>query len=409
MRWYCAGIGICLPIVLLCGCGRAGDPRKADPRPAPVHAVAARVGRISPALTLSGFIAPLQNVAISSALQEPADAVYVREGDSVSAGQTLAVLDTADLRANYASAERTAAEAQAKVAQARDQGTLNIQQGRGDLASAQSQLAQAQQKASLSRVTLSRDRQLYAQGFLARQVLDNDTTQYQSDEQAVASARAAVETAAVTVGVNGNDSRGLQQDNLRSAQASAASAQAQAQQIAVQISKATIVSPVDGVVVNRNINVGQYPGSAQIFTVQQVGTVYAMLNASGDQLFLVHPGAAAQVSLPNVPTKRMPGVVEAVLGQAEPGTTNFVVKVRLANPGRILQSGMVVTARIALGAVTGVMIPTSAFVDATHDAVRTVGRNGTITVATVRDVAEQGSYSIVEGLNPNARVVVQAQ
>jgi multidrug resistance efflux pump len=316
-------------------------------------------------------------------------------------------LDTADLRANYNAALRNAEDAASRVAQTRDQGQLNIEQGKSSLASAQAQLSQAQQKLALADITLRRDRQLYSQGFLARSVLDSDTTEYDSDRQAVSSAQAAVENAATAVQINGDPSHGLQQETVVSASAASASARAQADQIAVQIAKATIVSPVDGIIVNRNLNPGQYPGSSIVFTVQQIGTVYAMLNASSDQVFLIRPGAAAQVSIGTLHEMQLPGVVEAVLGQPQPGGTNFVVKVRVANPQHVLQSGMVASATISLPGVYGAIVPASAFVDAAHDAVRTLSQDGTTRVVPVRSIAEDGTRSVVQGLPPNARVVVQ--
>jgi HlyD family secretion protein len=397
-----------LPCSLLTACSSKAARTPATPaRDPPPRTVRVTEGRLQPSVTLSGIIAPFQNVTISSSLQEPADAVYVNEGDAVRAGQLLAQLDTADLEANYNAALRNADDAYLRVAQTRDQGTLNIQQGNSAYASAESQLAQAQQKLNLSQVTLQRDRALYAQGFLSHQVLDNDTTEYESDRQAVTSAKANLENAAATVRVNGNDASGLQQENVASARAGAASAKAQAQQIAVQISKASIRSPVDGVVINRNLNPGQYPGNASIFTVQQINTVYAMLNASSDQVFLIRPGTPADVSVGSLRTNTMHGIVEAVLGQAQPGGTNFMVKVRIANPSGALKSGMVVAARIRLPAIAGTMIPTGAFIDAAHDAVRMQQRDGTIGVVTVRDLAEDGAHSIVDGLPANARIVVQ--
>ncbi len=409
MRSFTGAVaGVLAATLVLCGCSR-GTRAAAQPTDAPLHMVDVRSGSVAPSLVLAGLIAPHQNVAISSALQEPADGVYVREGDRVAAGQVLARLDTADLRANYDAALRNAEDARSRIAQTRDQGVLAIQQSKGDLASAQSQLTQARQKMSLSQLTLQRDRQLYVQGFISRQTLDNDTTQYRSDEQAVESAQASVQTASASVNVNGDNSRGLQQENVTSARAAAASAQAQADQIAVQITKATIISPVDGVVINRNINSGQYPGSSQIFTIQEMNTVYAMLNASSDEVFRIHNGMEAAVSVPGLNARPMRGIVEAVLGQAQPGSTNFVVKVRVANAGGVLQSGMVVSARISLPAVAGPMIPTSAFVDASHDAVRTANADGTTRVVAVRDIADDGAYSIVDGLGPRTRVVLPVQ
>lgn len=402
---------ICACIVLesafLAACSHTAQSAVTTQRDPPPHTVPIVQGRLSPSMALSGMIAPFQNVTISSTLQEPADAVYVREGDAVRAGQLLAQLDTADLQANYNAAVRNAEDASARIAQTRDQGTLNIQQGSSGLVSAQSDLAQAQQKVALAQVTLHRDRELYSQGFLSRQTVDNDTTEYETDRQAVASAKAEVQNASATVRVNGNASGGLQQENLASARAAAASAKAQADQIAVQISKAAIRSPVDGIVINRNLNPGQYPGNAAIFTVQQIDTVYAMLNASSDQVFLIRPGASADVGIGTLHSKTMRGVVEAVLGQAQPGGTNFIVKVRITNAGSLLQSGMVVSARVRLPPITGAMIPTGAFIDAAHDAVRMQRRDGTINVVTVRDLAEDGGRSIVDGLPANARIVVQ--
>lgn len=391
------------------GCGRRSDAATSHPSDPPFRTVAVQHGHVVPSVTLAGLIAPLQNVTISSSLQEPADTVSVNEGDYVHAGQVLAQLDTADLRANYDAAARSADDATARVSQSRYQAQLALQQGRSDFESAKTALAQAQQKLSLSQVTLQRDQQLYAQGYLSHQVLDSDTTQYETDRQSVVSARATLQTAEETVRVNGTSTQGLQQENVVSALASAASARAQAKQIAVQISKATIVSPVDGIVVNRNLNPGQYPGSSMIFTVQEIHVVYAMLNASSDQVFLIQQGTPATITVAAVRSHKARGVVEAVLGQAQPGSTNFTVKVRIPNADRVLQPGMVVSADIALPPVSGPMIPTSAYVDASHDAVRVQNADGTTRIVTVRNVADDGSNSIVQGLGTGARVVLQQQ
>jgi multidrug efflux pump subunit AcrA (membrane-fusion protein) len=67
----------------------------------------AQQGTVYPRTVLSGIIAPLQNVGITSSLTEPADAVYVKEGEHVHRGQVLAQLDTADLRAQLAQYQAT--------------------------------------------------------------------------------------------------------------------------------------------------------------------------------------------------------------------------------------------------------------------------------------------------------------
>jgi hypothetical protein len=67
---------------------------------------------------------------------------------------------------------------------------------------------------------------------------------------------------------------------------------------------------------------------------------------------------------------------------------------------------MIASADVELPSVHGWMIPASAFVDAAHDAVRLQSGDGTTRVVAVRAVAEDGEYSVVAGLPPNARVVL---
>ena len=139
-------------------------------------------------------------------------------------------------------------------------------------------------------------------------------------------------SAALNAKVNGSYQQGLQAANVASAQADAASAHAQADQIQAQIDKALIVSPVDGVVVNRNLNPGEYPGSRTIFTVQQLDPVYAELNASSEDVFRIRRGAAVDHR-----RRRQRGLYRGRITpssvRSQPGSTNFTVEAILANPG----------------------------------------------------------------------------
>ena len=92
--------------VALTACGGHAAP-SATPAPF-VQTAVASFGTIEPQRRLAGVIAPYENVAVQSSLSVPADAVYVHEGDVVRAGQVLAVLDTADLRAQLQSDRATA-------------------------------------------------------------------------------------------------------------------------------------------------------------------------------------------------------------------------------------------------------------------------------------------------------------
>jgi len=180
----------------------------------------------------------------------------------------------------------------------------------------------------------------------------------------------------------------------------------------MQIAKATIVSPIDGVVVNRNLNPGEYPASRTLFTLQQLDNVYAELNASSADTFAIPIGAPVTLSVSGASGQSYSGRVVAVLGQVTPGSTNFTVKVLVANPDEKLQSGIPVTAVATLPPVTGVGIPTTAFLDETHTTIMIADDELVDTVAKtvhVREIGSNATTSIVTGLKAGQSVVSNGQ
>jgi multidrug efflux pump subunit AcrA (membrane-fusion protein) len=382
-----AAFALLAAAVLTAGCGNGGSAggrrARAGASPNPIPTATAKVTTVRATTTISGFVAPLLNVAITSALSEPTDVVNVNEGDRVRPGQVLAVLDTADLRAQLAQAQatvvadqRTAESDDAKVAQTRYTATLNIGQGGNSTLSARAALAQAQQNLKNDNVNLVRDQQLLTSGYIAQQVLDQQRTQVLNDQAAVRNAQAQLQSAILNQNVNGTLNRGLQAAvvqsavaDARAAHAAVSQAQATVQQYEAQIARATVISPIDGVVINRNLNPGEYPGSRTIFTLQRLDHVYAMLNASSTDTFEIPVGAPVSLVVAGTNSQTYRGDVVAVLGQVTPGSTNFTVKVLVTNADGRLQSGLPVTASASLPAVHGVGIPTTAFLDDTHTTV----------------------------------------
>lgn len=419
---------ILVAAALMSGCGSRGGARagRQTASPNPIPTAAAKMTTVRATSTISGIIAPFQNVALSSSLSEPTDSVPVSEGDHVRAGEVLAVLDTADLQAQLAQAqaavvtdERTAASADAKVTQIRYTARLNIGTANDQVKSAQAALAQAQHTLTLDTANLQRDKELLAGGYIAQQAFDQQQTLVNNDQAAVRTAQANLQTTVTQQQVNGNNSAGLQAANIASAIADANASHAMVDQARAQvrglqttISKATIVSPVDGVIVNRNLNPGEYPGARTVFTIQQLNQVYAELNASSADTFAIPVGAPVSMSVSGGGTNTYSGKVVAVLGQVTPGSTDFTVKVVVQNPDGKLHSGLPVSATISLPAITGVGIPTAAFLDDTHTSVMIADDELTDVVAKtvhVRELASDGTTSIVTGIKAGQAVVANGQ
>jgi RND family efflux transporter MFP subunit len=219
--------------------------------------------------------------------------------------------------------------------------------------------------------------------------------------------------------VNGTPQKGLQEATVASSIADAAAARAaieqargQIQQYRTEIQKATVLSPVDGVITNRNLNPGEYPGSRTIFTIQELDKVYADLNASSEDTFAIPAGAGVTLAVSGAGAQQFDGKVVAVLGQVTPGSTDFTVQVVVQNPGHKLQAGLPVSATIALPAIHGIGIPTTAFLDDTHTSVM-IAQDQLVDVVAktvkVKELGSDGTTSIVTGIKPGQAVIANGQ
>ncbi|HEY0615222.1 MAG TPA: efflux RND transporter periplasmic adaptor subunit [Candidatus Elarobacter sp.] len=397
-----------LGLALATGACARSQPPAPQAAAAVVPVLAVRQGAVTPRTTLSGVIAPLQNVGITSSLAEPADAVYVKEGDRVTRGQRLALLDTADLRAQLAEYQATVASNAAKASQTYDQAGLTIVQNANTVEQARAAVRQAQLTLANDTLNLTRDADLLRQGYIPQQQYDTLAATVGNDRQAVSAAQVTLQNDIKQVAANGTTASGLQGSMVAAAQATTQISQAQADQIRVQIAKATIVSPIDGVVVNRNLNPGEFPGTRQLFTLQETSRVYAVLNGSSAQISGLRTGGTASVVASSLPGKQFTGSVAGILNALTPGSTNFVVKVVLANPTGALRPGMAVSGSATLPTTRGLMIPDTAFLDTTNGTVQIVS-GSTVQTAQVTMLADDGKNAIVSGLSPGASVVVNGQ
>jgi len=392
---------LCAVLVVVAGCAHSQRPPRATGN-AVVPVALAELGTVSPTTLLSGTVAPLQNVGITSTLAEPADAVNVQEGDSVRRGEVLAQLDTADLRAQLAADLGAAASSRAKVQSTFAQAGLTISQNSNTVNAAQAVVRQAQQTLATDTLNLTRDAQLLHNGYIAQQQYDTQATLVKNDQQAVRSAQVAVLNDVAQVQTNGTTSTGLQGATVASARLD------ELRGVRVQIAKATIVSPVDGVVVNRNLNPGEFPGARQIFTIQEVDQVYAVLNGAGSQIVGIANGSPVRVTSGSLPGRTIPGRVVGVLNAVTPGSTNFVVKVLVANGQGLLRPGMVVSGTARLPGASGTRIPATAFLDTTNSTVQIV-QNGIVRTVHVTMLAQDDKNAIVTGLSRGSQVISNGQ
>jgi len=265
-----------------------------------------------------------------------------------------------------------------------------------------------QQTLATDTLNLTRDAELLRNGYIAQQTYDMQAATVKNDGQAVRAARVTLQNDIAQVRSNGTTSAGLQGSQVTAARAATQISQAQANQIRVQILRARIVAPIDGVVVNRNLNPGEFPGTRQLFTIQQTNRVYAVLNGSASQIVGMRTGSTASIASSSLPGRQFTGRVEGILNAINPGSTNLVVKVVLSNPAGVLRPGMAVSGSARLPTFSGVTIPDTAFLDTTNSTIQIVN-SSVVQTARVTMLADDGKNAIVTGVARGTAVLVNGQ
>ncbi|MBY0267086.1 MAG: efflux RND transporter periplasmic adaptor subunit [Burkholderiales bacterium] len=129
----------------------------------------------------------------------------------------------------------------------------------------------------------------------------------------------------------------------------------------------TLVSPIAGTVVERNINPGQelrpdqmIANAPPLFVVTNPATLWAVFDASERDLAMLRIGKRIQVSTPAYRDERFPARVEAIADFLDPATRTLKVRTRIDNPSRKLKGEMFVTAEAESDGDQELLVPTRA-------------------------------------------------
>src|SRR5262245_56697310 len=228
-------------------------------------------------------------------------AVLVGDNEEVKAGQGLARIDDRDFRVAVDQAKADVAAAKAAIAN--KEASLSAQQsvidaGKATIALDEADLTFAEQEDK-------RYAQLGTTGYGSIQ-----NAQKAASRVAVARATVARDTASLT---NATRQLDVLKAELAQAQATLARNEALLRQAELNLSYTTIVAPVDGVVGNRTLRVGQYvQAGTQLMAVVPLGATYIIANYKETQLTDVRPGQPATVEVDTLPGVTFTGRVDSI-------------------------------------------------------------------------------------------------
>lgn len=338
-------------------------------------------GDLARSIVATGKVQPLTKVEIKSKASGLVKRLHVDYGDRVKQGQVLAELDREQL-------EAAVREARANLLAAEAAWERNRIEAEGpDL--------------PFLKAALARARKLYADGLIADSLLEDADKAWQMglNKQTAARSQAAVSRAEVE------------------------KARAALERFETDLRYATITSPMDGLVLSRDVEVGDAVSSilvlgsqaTLVMTLGDVSEVYVLGKVDEADIGRVFLGQRARIAVESFKDKSFEGQVTKIspLGKEKDNVTTFEVRVSIRNPGGELKTNMTANAEIILEEKQGVLIvPESAVV---YDQERKPSleladpraEGGKRKVAVKLGISNGVKTELVEGLKAGDRVVLQ--
>lgn len=287
-------------------------------------------GDLARSVVAVGKIEPKAKVEVKSKASGIVKQIFVHYSDWVRQGQVLAELDKEELQARVREARAAllaarAAEEAAVAAYERNQ----VEAQGPDL--------------PFLKASLDRAQQLYQQGLIAKSVLEEADKAYQLalHRQMTALRNVSVSRAEVA-----------------RAKAQVAQAQAMLDRAEEDLRNSTILSPMDGIVLSRDVEVGDAVSSilvlgsqaTKLFTLGDVSDVYVLGKVDEADIGKVYLGQPARIVVESFKDRKFYGKVTKIspLGVEKDNVTTFEVRVSIHNPGGELKANMTANAEIIL-------------------------------------------------------------
>jgi HlyD family secretion protein len=379
--------------VLLMAVSGCGSKEQEKETVATVQTTPAQKAAISQTVTSEAVVFPLQQATIAPKITSTITEFYVNRGSHVKSGDLLARLENKDLAAAAEASKGAFEQADATYVTTVNAGLpQQIQKAQGDAASAKAALDAAQ------KVYDSR-KSLFEQGAIPRRDLD-------SAEVALVQARA---TNDQTQKQLADLQRIGKEQLLKAAQGSRTTAEAQMRGAAAQLSYSEIHSPIDGVVTDRPLYVGDLATANQpILTVMNTSRLIAKTHIPQAEAASLRVGNPAQIKVPGL-DEPVSARVTLVSPALDPGSTTIEVWVEARKPDPALRPGMTVeTSMTAKTAKDAVVVPTEAvFKSAEGDEyVLVAGSDEKAHQKKVQvGIRTKEQTQVVSGVNPGDRVI----
>lgn len=301
-----------------------------------VYAEKAQKRTIEETVSASGRIFPEKEVKISSDVSGEVVELYIKEGDSVRAGQLLARVNAEIYKDQVTRGEAGVSASRAQYSNA----LSNIESVRGRQLQLIAQKEQVQAQLAATQQSFKRNEQLHRDGVVSDADFETNQSQLRQQEANAKVLEAQIQGSLSDI-TSSQKSAEAAQYNLKSAEASL-------KELRTSLNKTSIYSPVDGVVSKKSIEKGErVVGTAQmsgteIMRVANLNAMEVQVDVSENDIWRVAVGNDVDIEVDAFPGRKFKGRVSEIANTASNAftatgavnlttdqVTNFVIKVRI--------------------------------------------------------------------------------
>jgi HlyD family secretion protein len=353
-------------------------------------------GDLARSVVATGVIEPISNkIEIRSKASGIVKQVYVDVGDKVKPGQILVELDREQLLAQSreADANLLAAKSDVRAAQAELEKTLILAE---------------EYDVDLAQINHQRSIELLEQKLISQSVFDETAGRLEEALNRQRAAAAAIPVARAAIA----------QKEARVAQF-----QAIADRISEELSYTTIQSPIPGIVLSRDIQLGSAvssiltmgAGASRVMVLGDMNDVYVKGQVSESDIGMVEVGLPARITVETYKDKVFHGAVYKIapLGEEVDNVTSFEVRISVENSEGLLLANMSANAEIILEEHKDVLtVPEGAIIyeeenKATVEVPDSTDPTGRKRISIETDISTGTKAEVVSGLQEGDVVILQ--
>src|SRR5262252_407757 len=319
----------------------------------------------STVLSASGYIVAHHKINVNSKVTGRVAWIGVEKGDKVKEDQVLVRLEDQEFRASYEQARGAFESAKARLEQ------LENGSRPEEIQQSEHNLSEARATAANDKITLDRTRDLFAQGVVSKQALDDASARYDASQQKANSLEQSFRMAKI----------GPRAEEIQRARGDLLQAQGQMDYAKSQLDATVIRAPVSGTILERTAEKGelvtaQFASGAEggpqgsVVSIADLNDIQVELDIAQEDFAKLNSKQQATVTLDAFKERHYKGEIAEISPEANRQKATVQVKVQILNPDSFLRPEMNATAQFLAsenkGATTkqvGAVVPTQAVRD----------------------------------------------